>query len=367
MKILLIGEYSRLHLTLAEGLGKMGFEVTVASDGDGFKNYERDIDLKRKSSGLKNTALSLIHTYKSFRHFKRYDIVQIINPCFTAQNININIQLYKYLRKNNPKVFLGAFGDDSFWLRACLTNEILRYSEFYNGKKPINVDLRKRMEKKWLDNKTEQHNRYIAETADGIIACLYEYYISYKNAYQEKLTYIPLPINTDLLPFTPIENIPRQLLFLIGINKERSQIKGTDIMEKALLKLKKCYPEEVSIKRAESISHAEYNHKVLNSHIVLDQLYSYTPAMNALNAMAMGKIAVSGGEPEMYELLGEKQNHPVINVYPDENDVFNKLECLIKHKNNLPDLSANSRIFVEEHHSYKKIAKQYLSFWDSIK
>ena len=47
MKILLIGEYSRVHLTLAEGLRSMGHEVVVASAGDGFKNYPRDIDLSR--------------------------------------------------------------------------------------------------------------------------------------------------------------------------------------------------------------------------------------------------------------------------------------------------------------------------------
>ena len=50
MKILLIGEYSRAHLTLAEGLRSLGHEVLTASDGDGFKNYPRDIDLSRKSA-----------------------------------------------------------------------------------------------------------------------------------------------------------------------------------------------------------------------------------------------------------------------------------------------------------------------------
>ena len=38
MKILLIGEYSNVHHTLALGLKALGHEVTVASDGDGWKN-----------------------------------------------------------------------------------------------------------------------------------------------------------------------------------------------------------------------------------------------------------------------------------------------------------------------------------------
>ena len=49
MKILLIGEYSNVHWTLSQGLRALGHEVTVLSDGDSWKNYPRDLDLKRVS------------------------------------------------------------------------------------------------------------------------------------------------------------------------------------------------------------------------------------------------------------------------------------------------------------------------------
>ena len=39
MKILLLGEYSNVHNTLAKGLRELGHKVTVASDGDGWKDY----------------------------------------------------------------------------------------------------------------------------------------------------------------------------------------------------------------------------------------------------------------------------------------------------------------------------------------
>ena len=47
MKILFIGEYSNVHWTLAQGLRKLGHQVTVLSNGDFWKNYPRDIDLTR--------------------------------------------------------------------------------------------------------------------------------------------------------------------------------------------------------------------------------------------------------------------------------------------------------------------------------
>ncbi len=47
MRILLLGDYSNVHWTLAEGLRALGHEVCVVSDGDGWKNYRRDVDLKK--------------------------------------------------------------------------------------------------------------------------------------------------------------------------------------------------------------------------------------------------------------------------------------------------------------------------------
>ena len=52
MKILLLGEYSNVHATLAEGLRKLGHQVTVLSNGDFWKNYPRDINLVRKPGKL---------------------------------------------------------------------------------------------------------------------------------------------------------------------------------------------------------------------------------------------------------------------------------------------------------------------------
>lgn len=134
-------------------------------------------------------------------------------------------------------------------------------------------------------------------------------------------------------------------------------------MEKALVALAEKYPDQITVLRAESLSFADYQKVMDKSHVVLDQLYSYSPAVNALQAMAKGKIVVSGGEPEVYELLDETENHPIINVHPTYDGVFSQLEWIVKNKSLLPKLSVDSRVFVKEHHDYIKIAKQYLDFW----
>lgn len=59
MKILLLGEYSNVHATLARGLRNLGHEVTVVSNGDFWKDYPRDIDVSRKSGPFSGVRLYL--------------------------------------------------------------------------------------------------------------------------------------------------------------------------------------------------------------------------------------------------------------------------------------------------------------------
>ncbi len=364
MKILLLGEYSSLHWTLAQGLKLLGHNVTVASDGDGFKNYQRDIDLARKSSSVKDTVHTLYSVIRNLKNFKGYDIVQIINPCFTQLNINVNQYLYRFLKKNNAKVFLGAFGDDSFWLKACLSDKVFKYSEFFIDEKENNISDNERLKGLWLNSKREELNKEIADSCDGIVACLYEYYAAYKiiPEYVEKLKYIPLPIDTNGIVYQK-NIVSGKVKFFIGINKARSEFKGTDIMQKALHDVCRKYNDETEMIVAKSVPYKDYMKMMMDSHVVLDQLYSYSPAMNGLLSLTMGKVLVGGGEPEMYELLNEYINRPIVNVYPSEEDVYKKLEGLILNKSNISAISENGRNFVEEHHDYKKVAQQYLNFW----
>ena len=79
MRILLLGEYSNLHATLAEGFRTLGHEAVVISNGDFWKNYPRDIDLSRtytKWGGIKY----ILHLLTLLPKMRNYDVVQLISP-----------------------------------------------------------------------------------------------------------------------------------------------------------------------------------------------------------------------------------------------------------------------------------------------
>ena len=133
MKILLLGDYSNVHATLAVGLRKLGHIVTVASDGDGWKNYPRDIDLSRPRNSLWSDIKYLLKLIRTFRKFKGYDVVQLINPIFLPLKAERIWPFYRYLKRHNKSIFLGAYGMDYYWVEAGLSCSLFRYSDFNIG------------------------------------------------------------------------------------------------------------------------------------------------------------------------------------------------------------------------------------------
>ena len=101
-----------------------------------------------------------------------------------------------------------------------------------------------------------------------------------------------------------------------------------------------------------------------SSLVLIDQLYSYTPAANALQAMSQKLSVVSGAEPEYYDFIGEKQLRPIFNALPDEQQIYDLFERIIKEKNSLQQRCNDSRAFIEKHHDNIKVAGEYLDFWE---
>lgn len=366
MRILLLGEYSNVHWTLAEGLRCLGHDVCVASNGDNWKNYRRDIDLSRKSNGVYDTFIYLLKVLRAFRHFKGYDVVQLINPIFLDFRAKRIRKYYNYLRKHNKKVFLGAFGMDYYWVKTCLDCKTFRYSDFNLWEHPRTEEsYNKIFISEWLCGEKKPINEYIAKDCDGIIAGLYEYYKSYSPVYPKKTTFIPFPINSETIKEKSKIFQSDKVRFFIGIIPSRSSYKGTDIMLHALERLQKEYPGRCEIVKAESVPFQIYQKMLETSDCLLDQLYSYTPAMNGLLAMSRGLVVIGGGEEEQYEILNEKELRPIINVIPKEEDVYEKLKGIVENPSKLHQLSKESVEYIHRHHDYKKVAEKYISFWTS--
>ncbi len=364
MRILLLGEYSNVHATLAKGLKKLGHEVLVVSNGDFWKDYDRDISLVRKP-GLWGTFCYVAKLLAVLPRLRNFDVVQLINPMFLELKAQRISMVYRYLRKHNEKVFMGAFGMDYYWIHVCDTQKPLRYSDFNIGDELRHNEDADRERNDWVGTPKERLNKMIAHDCDGIIAGLYEYWACYHLVFPHKTTFIPFPVempsgkeSSDKRLQTSEE--PRKTVFFIGINKERSAYKGTDIMLKAAEKVLERHPDRMTLKIAESVPFSQYRQLIDDSDAILDQLYSYTPSMNSLLAMSKGIIDIGGGEPENYDILNETELKPIINVEPTYESVVGQMERLVLNPQRIPLLKRQSVEYVKKHHDYMKVARQYV-------
>lgn len=421
MKILLLGEYSNVHWTLAEGLRALGHEVTVLSNGDFWKNYPRDIDLVRKEGKIGGIAYYL-KALSLLPKLRGYDIVQLINPMFLELKAERMFFFYDYLRKHNRKIVLGAFGMDYYWCHVNAHQMPLRYSDFNIGSERRTDPVAMRDYNDWVGTAKGNLNQYIARDCDAIVSGLYEYDVTYRAAgFGSKTIFIPFPIqsptpalppvgggvkydsqdegptvNTNVnLPPTggevgydsqdepssveTIDNISPTgggvggglwesaggLDIFIGISRSRSVYKGTDKMLRAAQRIAEKYPDRVKLTVAEGVPFAEYQKMLDAADVILDQLYAYTPGMNALEAMNRGTILVGGGEEEQYEIINETELRPIINVQPTEESVYEELEKLVLH-GDIPQLKRDSIEYVRRHHDYIKVAKQYEKLYQSL-
>ena len=155
-----------------------------------------------------------------------------------------------------------------------------------------------------------------------------------------------------------------KLRIFVGISKNRSAYKGTDIMLRAAESIATKYHDQVEVAIANGVPFSQYQQMMNESDVILDQLYSYTPAMNALLAMSKGIIVVGGGEPENYEIIHETELRPIINVEPCYESVYHELEQLVLHPERIPALKQQSIAYIKKHHDYIKVAMQYIDFWN---
>jgi hypothetical protein len=155
-----------------------------------------------------------------------------------------------------------------------------------------------------------------------------------------------------------------KVVLFIGINRERSAYKGTDIMLRAAQDLHAHYAHRMKLNIAESVPFDEYRQMMEGSDAILDQLYAYTPSMNPLLAMSKGIICIGGGEPENYEIINETELRPIINVEPTYESVYHEVEQLVLHPERIPELKRQSVEYIKKHHDFMKVAMQYVDFWN---
>jgi Glycosyl transferases group 1 len=375
MKILLVGEYSRLHNSLKEGIKALGHEVTLIATGDLFKKFPVDIQLQRKYdhglgrkwkiivfklTGIDLTSVALRRQFNQKKELlKGFDVVQLINENPFGVSVNVEREIISYLKEHNKRLYLLSCGTDHISVTYAFQKKF-RYSiltPYFNGK----ISKSKFASVlKYITPKHKVFHDFVFDLIDGVIASDLDYHIPLEG-HKKYLGLISNPVNVDKLEFVPLAILEKIIIFH-GINRRTYLKKGNDYFEKALQIIQNKYPEKVEILTVENLPYHEYINKYNPAHIVLDQVFAYDQGYNALESMAKGKVVFTGAEKEFityYQLT-----KPVaINALPDVDEIVDALSNLIENPSRIKEIGNNAREFIEREHNYKKVAERYLKVW----
>lgn len=380
MKILLVGEYSRLHNSLKEGLTRLGHDVTIVAAYDSFKKYDVDLLIKKKYiKGLKQKLKNIIYRLfdydfesqniknqilKLSSQLSNYDIVQFINEAPFGCTANKEKEIFDLISSWNKDLYLLSCGTDHISV-SYANEDNFRYSiltPYKSGKDKSFLDA---YGLKFLTSEFIKLHQHIYARINGVIASDIDYHLPLKN-HPKYLGLIPNPINTDILKFKkPVLN--DKIVIFHGINSHNYYKKGNDIFDEALTLINQKYSERIKIITAKSLPYKEYINVYNKAHILLDQIYAYDQGYNALEAMAKGKVVFTGAEKEWLEYYNIEEDTIAINTLPDASLIAKKLGWLITNPEKIIEISINARQFIEEKHNYILSAEQYLATWNKAK
>lgn len=378
MRILLVGEFSRLHNSLKEGLVALGHEVILVSNGDGFKNYPSDLSTKATfcESKFMNLPRKAIHKFTNFdiaslefgirfyfqlKKLKNFDVVQLINEA-PIQTIPVFERfLLRRIFKNNDKIFLLCCGVDYV-----VANYLMAKKERYSIMNPYFENSDSKKEYLFiLDYLKANHKKthyLVYQNIEGVIASDIDYLLPLKNN-PKFLGIIPNPINSDKIEFLKTELSDKIIIFL-GINRGTYFTKGISFFEQALGIIKARYSDKIEIIIAENLPYSDYIIKYNKAHIILDQVYGFDQGYNALEAMAKGKVVFTGAENE-FEYFYKLYEKVAVNTLPNVENIVENLSYLIENPDEIIAIGKRARKFIENEHNYKIIAAKYLKIWET--
>lgn len=377
MKILLVGEFSRLHNSLKAGLAALGHEVALVSAGDDFKQFPSDFSFAptavngsplfrfaekavRKASGIRLSALEKERRFRRLLpSLKGYDVVQFINSDALEARPSAEGELHRKLISQNRKAFLLVCGDETpvvdYWLsHPGHFSPLTPYHE-----NPVNAPYF-RYTLKYVSGVRRRIFDDLHARVHGLIASDLDYHLPLE-AMGIAHRFIPNPVIVPekllALPEGPIR-------IFHGTNKYASVKKGSLFFSEALSEIEKKYGPSVEITKADSLPYAEYARLRDTAHIVLDQVYALDQGYNALEAMANGQVVFTGAG-ETFRRHYRLEEDVAVEARPDAGYLAERLAYLIENPETIVALGREARTFIRSEHDHIRIAQRYLEAWNA--
>jgi hypothetical protein len=353
-KILIIGEMSGAAMNLKLGFKFIGCDVVHVGYKNIFREIEPDINLS-KYNGVKG-AIDRIIKSVNFVLFDNYDFVIFTRYWeFPFYNDYLNEYLFKILKRSTNYIF--------FWSLSC--DYIVRNDFKYTS--PLCANCLKydqqsticKYETKQSVSKELVFKRYIDMIVPGAI----EYADAYKNEPNVSKQIIPISIFIDNSEtnFITYNKINDKLIIYHSIS--RNGFKGSELMLNALRRYQGL--NNFELKLEEKVPYEKHKINIVNSNVVIDQLYNRSFGMNSLLTLISNRLLIAGGISDLLINLDIKDEPPYLPI--SQYDLNRTYEFLNNNKNSLIEMSNRGRDYVSKHFNSISAAQNFIKFYQNKK
>lgn len=353
MKILLLGEVSGVHRELRAGLERRGHRVVQVHSGDAYRQFQADLHFRQTSGTLRGDprvfASQLASQLRLLPKLAGYDVVQFISPKFFYWRLQEAI--LPILRRANGTVVMVNVSCSSEFNRFMRTQpyspcaECKRF-DLLGGACP------------WEREDERAFEERMYRGVDAVVASHFSYHEPLQRlGLPTPVFHVPLPL--DLAQITP--RYPRATGRLrVYYGETRHGAKGGLHIKPALERLAATHPNDVEVLQSQRLSFADYQRMLDDIDVLIDQANSEGMGMNALYAMARGKVALTGVEQSEMSLLGERPDDvPAVNILPNADDIYRKLVRLVEDRAATVERGRRSVEFIRRHHASDVVAARY--------
>lgn len=364
MNILIIGEFSGFAKHLKYGFEKLGHNVVIVLNGDGWKGFTptgNDIFYKNKTWKLFGLAIrgtgkldAFLENRRIHSELKRLfptgiDVIFCVHYSFLSSHwwqCGVKQDFVSFYIKKGAKLIMSECGGTM----AGRYNNPELYKSFGYDEMPVK----------------EERYSFLLERSQLIIPTAYGYYVDLL-AYAKYNPYditkvahaIPLPITVDeKYIYNPC--VGKKIVIFHGIiNPEK---KGTKYIKAAMEKIQEEYPERVECICKGGMPYDEYIRLFDRIDILIDQCNIREGGWginSTIGAMKAKCVLVSCGDKNQ-EHMGIPEI-PFVPIKTDSNQIYEVLKDLVTHPGKIDDLKLAGRRFTEKYCETSIVAKKYLN------
>ena len=356
MKVLLVGEASGVHRNLKRGLEQLGVECLHLVQLDRPSGREFDGAFAPDWTGVSGGIARNLAPYLRIAALPRFDVINFVNTITTVVGLKAKYHDLPLLRSKARLMSYYALGCDELGL--IRRNPALPYAPCASCL--ASGEMLGRDCEAFLNPRFER-SMQLANMYMDFAACSMVEYSGVEPAFPGNFVSIQFPVDVANIPFVPAQ---ARAPALIVHTPTRRGFKGTDVVLEAIALLGR-HRQDFRFRILEGLAYGDYLREVQQADIVLDQVHSQSPGMNALEMLAAGKIVLTGATALGRSFFPFMQDLPVVDAPPQASALAQALSTLLDRREDFPMLAAEGRSYVERNHGLLKVATLFKEEWKS--